>query len=1308
MSILFLYDPEQVPFGKLSPLYKSLVKVGQEEASNIVSFCYAGLVKAGGIRNNILRESGKDARVNAINQFTEEKKDLFFDSLEKGLLEKIRQDTNTREKLLESGDSVIVYESDNKDLGSIKGEGKNKVGEILMKIRKIVARERDEKREKRLQYIGNNISYMIYTAYKELENKIKNGVDDLSQYINKNPSEILEVLNINPLLPSVLDKNGNVISFTPFDKSLDSTLTKYLKNTRDIAKDLREIYAEEYNANALSLQKKDILYEYLINKSLSELPLDRDYKKLYDIYKRLKIEGNFNEEYDMLARTFKDKIADIKDFIVNLRENVSLENMEDRVYALAKNGLINIKINPIQYIPVKEIDLDIYKKFQRDTDLLAEKVKQYQEMKRLKKTTEVEKQLANERESIARRLLEYKKEQDNLLKLERFYMKKAKDKIKKKDLDIDDDNAENVFELWRHYEEKYPKLYDDIIKLKRQMKLEAEIDNIVMENEELLMSRNQNKKEKEIRKYIKSADDPSSIVYEPLVGLIDWASNPKSPSPIRELPGLLEEKESDKKLYIYNVNESSPLSPYHTQLIEIENFVFPNVITYVYYNLIKSLDYIFSREKNKITFSHDLLMINPSSHSRDLDNFKSVEDLEIEYDKYQNMYIESVLKTRATRSLYAKFKVDDFAKLLVASNPRVLVYNDNNDFILGSGPLDGGRYNGLNIIGETMNEIRLDLFKKYGNIIIEDIKISPKRIDEKSQFIMNDYINNKMREMLYVFILYSSYIKNSKTITLPYVNFVIDQLYYKTSSDLRNLHKSLKIQTINNSFEKEVQSFLSIGGYKINRDALNRLWGYIYILNELMNMEITKDKLNLYGHRKIDMIKTPIEYDEIKDFVTNIEYKPKEWFIETVKTKIEEYKEKYGNICVGIGLTYITKEGINKKSETKCNTVVSNSNMEQIYLQLLVPLLNNIKDDVKYKDFYISVFSGKTNLELLRSDYVDEHKKYCQELVNGNNKISCVLQTYVDVFRKLKNNKDITFISENSLLFVNRLLSTFGNVNISSDFGKSHKIDASSQSELEENISLKDTLLSKTGLNIIDKYNGVFEIKSTTPLTGTLYNYEYDLYKDILEKAIHYKDSLFPLSNTSMFACKIVVELMRSDRRLTETYSIKYEEKRDGNIVFNVVSEGDNIGIKFYIINKDINYEIPKDIYDSSVDNMTLTYQVVSTPRSINLLSQMNNVSKNVNDLARVLSFSQESLDINASLYESDEKVDLKDIKSQFKQVEDTGKKQKKGSDDTDDGEEGEEEESEEESEDSGVRSDDEEGNEESEEEDYYEPEDEE
>jgi hypothetical protein len=87
-DILYLHDTEQIPFGKLSPLYKTKLSIANEEASNIISYCYAGLVKQNSIKDAIMKESGKEARKKSSDFFWGMRKDTAVKIDSKRVLEK--------------------------------------------------------------------------------------------------------------------------------------------------------------------------------------------------------------------------------------------------------------------------------------------------------------------------------------------------------------------------------------------------------------------------------------------------------------------------------------------------------------------------------------------------------------------------------------------------------------------------------------------------------------------------------------------------------------------------------------------------------------------------------------------------------------------------------------------------------------------------------------------------------------------------------------------------------------------------------------------------------------------------------------------------------------------------------------------------------------------------------------------------------------------------------------------------------------------------------------------------------------------
>lgn len=1274
-DILYLNDSDQVPFGKLSPLYLSKLRIGQEEASNVISYVYSGLVKIGSVRNDLLKESGKDSRVTSLKLFREEKDNIYKNALEEGLLNRVRQNDAAQQLLIESGNGTIIYESENTYLGANSAGGLNTVGNLLMKIRKIVIKDSLEKKKERLKYILEKNVYNSNIVYNTLENLIKSGVDNLYRFLDKSVDDIILMLKLPPF-PGT------------FNKSINPKLEKYVRSkdgkifTRQMAKDLRKIYAEQFNEAALELQKKDILHTFLIKQALKSFPSDRNYNELYKRYKQLKESDDlFSEEYNQLSKLFRNQINDIRDFIIKLSDTGSLKEFEDRVYYLASKGVVDIVINSIDTLPVEKVSEEEFKEYINKTDKLADKIRKYEEERK-------------DMNDIIEEIESWNDESLRLLKLERYYMRKAKEEVAKKEgVDLRDisgsEEATSIDELWEFYQKNYPGLFYDILKAKQQTEKEIYI-------------------EQKLDEYMEN--NPNSSVYwakadgEYLYGVYDilmkWAKN----SSEKELPSLIKsikDLETDQTQKMFKVTDFSPLSPYFVDLIEIENFIFPNVMYYISYKLFQSIaDPILKEEKediNRSVWSHNMLMLSArgEGYSRNPLDYKLERDLVSLYNYMEGIFIQTVLKNRAYKALYTKFKDSEdsqLSKLLISSSPSILIYNDNNDSILGSGPILQGKFQGMNMIGNIMTQIRDEMTDKYGKVLVEDVEVSPKKIIIKEKdFILSDYMYEKTRELLYVFMIYSLYIKNNRIITIDNTKFIIDKIYKKTYDNLKKIEKKVKIPRINSSFQKQSDEFLEQNNFKINRDALNKLWSYIYILNEMMNFEIIEENIPLFKKRMLDKIDIPIGYDEIKDFVSNIEYEPKQWFIETVEKKIKDYGT---NICVGIGLTYVSENDITrvqndkrKKSEIVCKNI-NKEKIEQNYLQLLLPLLSKIKDNVKYQTFYITIYSS--NINLLRAEYVKNLKYKCPNLVKKSTDESidtnCVLDTYIKILTKLKDNNDISTITGNSITFVNSLLSTFGSQPI---ILKNLKIAPSPVEDLNINSVLLNILTSKVDLTLNDKYEGVYEFDpSLNVMSGDLGN-------------------IVPIDNTKMFVCKIMAKLVRKDRQLVETYTIKYKQgerssdnrmerpglnlprtqkpairplglkkESESDTTFEVSSKGDDIGIQFYLDedNDKIVYTLPSDIY-FDMTSFVIRYQVVSDIKSVNLLSNFNLLSRTTDSMARVLSFSDYYEDISKVETDEKEEKDEEFVDNLAKKAKDFVQKKKRDDEEEDEGLSEEEEE---------------------------------
>ena len=261
---IYLNNPSQVPFGKLSPLYNHQLTVRKEDASNVISYAYAGLVKKGDVRRNVLTSNPKDAVEIALNFFRQEKDDIYMSALERGLTQKYKNQNNIK-NLLQTGNSKLVYQSNSSSkmsrlLGTgSDGKGLNFIGNFLENLRDKVKVEETERIILEKSEMRRRHSYNTYMVYEELRNRITRGQDDLSSYIGKKVNDLIFELK---LLPYSIHSDFNVVKMSPFFRDWKYAQENSDEKLTDLSVVLRKVYANEYNESMREKQKEELLEQY--------------------------------------------------------------------------------------------------------------------------------------------------------------------------------------------------------------------------------------------------------------------------------------------------------------------------------------------------------------------------------------------------------------------------------------------------------------------------------------------------------------------------------------------------------------------------------------------------------------------------------------------------------------------------------------------------------------------------------------------------------------------------------------------------------------------------------------------------------------------------------------------------------------------------------------------------------------------------------------------------------------------------------------------------------------------------------------
>ena len=170
MSTLLLFNPDDMPYGNLSPL-----------ADHIVSKSYAALIKSEFLRKTVEMTKTHDARKESLAYFNAIQDENYKTFLKEGLDVKYKEGSLALDSLLQIQEDRLVYVSTNLFLGMNEGKGFNFVGDYLNGIRK---QAREQLQKKTIQATKDRLN-KIFAVFTVLRDEISTGANDLKSYVGK-------------------------------------------------------------------------------------------------------------------------------------------------------------------------------------------------------------------------------------------------------------------------------------------------------------------------------------------------------------------------------------------------------------------------------------------------------------------------------------------------------------------------------------------------------------------------------------------------------------------------------------------------------------------------------------------------------------------------------------------------------------------------------------------------------------------------------------------------------------------------------------------------------------------------------------------------------------------------------------------------------------------------------------------------------------------------------------------------------------------------------------------------------------------
>ncbi len=234
--------------------------------------------------------------------------------------------------------------------------------------------------------------------------------------------------------------------------------------------------------------------------------------------------------------------------------------------------------------------------------------------------------------------------------------------------------------------------------------------------------------------------------------------------------------------------------------IELDGLLYPSP-----FHFMVMCQFQFLTRGEPADFCHGFLLKDPKGDANDLDNFKDVDQLLRDLDKYIVLYAVNTLKSATEHALKIKFARTELQALLVATDDAVLEYDDAFDSNLGSG-VDG---NGLNLVGKWLMAWRND-FRTKG---VQPSSVVPPSTVTVSSLMQGDqelikWFNQRLRDIcsttkiIYDHLDAALETKPDGLLQLV-VDFVVESLYVCDSrGSFDHLDDSIPPQ-----FSRSVQSF---------------------------------------------------------------------------------------------------------------------------------------------------------------------------------------------------------------------------------------------------------------------------------------------------------------------------------------------------------------------------------------------------------------------------------------------------------------------------------------------------------------------
>jgi len=215
-----IFDPKDRVYGKLSNNYQHWMQIKPLSAEyvkfdyyrdrypTVTNFIYSNLLLTPNLRKQLSTISVNKIKETYNELVVKEQLQIIQKSVEEAYSAKINENTDLQKILLASGNLPFVYISNDSFLGTgPHGTGSNLVGKYIEQIRRQLILSSKQKEKQSVKQEKDFALYEAYLAEKTLIKEITNNGNDLTQFIGKTPSEIINIIGRSEIVASAASQD---------------------------------------------------------------------------------------------------------------------------------------------------------------------------------------------------------------------------------------------------------------------------------------------------------------------------------------------------------------------------------------------------------------------------------------------------------------------------------------------------------------------------------------------------------------------------------------------------------------------------------------------------------------------------------------------------------------------------------------------------------------------------------------------------------------------------------------------------------------------------------------------------------------------------------------------------------------------------------------------------------------------------------------------------------------------------------------------------------------------------------------------